>query len=95
MLMPHRRPERKLAINQSRDHESKNNQRLTGSDPPKLSEASPDRRKRQRDHYQQTKKSLGETGVKDSDLILQQGDAQTAEYALQNRPRLTNPAENF
>ena len=47
----------------------------------------------QRDDDQHPEKRLSQTGVENSDLVFQQGDAQTAEHTLENDGAERGPAE--
>src|SRR3954452_6937958 len=96
MLMSHSRAKCELNVNES------------GSDDCNVAEivfvsrdryrSSPYSRSHQRNYHNQTEEGLSETGMKDSYLILQHRDPQSAEYALQNngqdggQPEHSHPA---
>src|SRR5437879_13536508 len=52
-----------------------------------VAERSPEVGRNDSNHNNQAKEGLRETGVKDSDLIFQHGDAEAAENYLQNHSR--------
>src|SRR4051812_25488872 len=95
MLMSHSRAKCELKVNESGSHDCNGAEIFFANDHHR---SSPYLRSHQRNYHNQTKEGLSETGMKDSYLILQHRDAQSAEYALQDnghdggQPEHSHPA---
>src|SRR5262249_14977963 len=82
VLVPHGRAQPELTINKAGDNQGKGCQRAKWND--RSPHPLPNGRNGERDNDKQTQKSLCQAGVKNSDLILEQGYAQAAKNPLED-----------
>ena len=84
MLMPHGRPQPELEIDEQRRNQRESKETPRGRGRAAGGKRLPGLRPNDRNENDQAKESLRQTGVKNSDLIFQESDAQPAQDSLQN-----------